>query len=98
MVYWQQLVMARLGLRYITQAALDQVGGGLGIAQGPYFARNMFRDGGLIDGFLAVHRAIEQGRDVFQERELLIGTFGRLFQRHGSSAVRIGPAPRDRTI
>src|SRR5258708_1264915 len=83
---------------YLTQAALDQVAAGLGIAQVPYFTRNMFRDGDLIDGFLTMHRAIEQGRDVFQERELLIGTFGRLFQRHGSSAVRIGPPPRDRTI
>jgi len=41
-----------------------------------------------------MHRAIEQGRDVFQERELLIGTFGRLFQRHGSRSGRIGPAPK----
>jgi len=83
---------------YLTQAALDQVAAGLGIEQVPYFTSNMFRDGDLIDGFLAMHRAIEQGRDVFQERELLIGTFGRLFQRHGSSGGRIGPVPRDRVV
>jgi AraC-like DNA-binding protein len=83
---------------YLTQAALDQVAAGLGIEQVPYFTRNMFRDRDLIDGFLAMHRAIEQGRDVFRERELLIGTFGHLFQRHGSSGGRIGPVPRDRIV
>ena len=80
---------------YLTQAALDQVAAGLGIEQVPYFTRNVFGDTDLIEGFLEMHRAIEQGRDVFQERELLIGTFGRLFQRHGANAGRISPAPRD---
>ena len=83
---------------YLTQAALDQVAHGLGIEQVPYFTRNVFLDPDLIDGFLAMHRAIEQGRDVFQERELLIGTFGRLFRRHGSGGPRIGPAPRDQVV
>ena len=31
-------------------------------------------------------------------RELLIGTFGRLFRRHGSGGGRIGPMPRDRAV
>jgi AraC-like DNA-binding protein len=83
---------------YLTQSALDQVAEGLGIAEVPYFTRNMFGDAELIDGFLALHRAIEQGRDVFRERELLIGTFGRLFCRHGSGGGRITPAPRDRAV
>jgi AraC-like DNA-binding protein len=83
---------------YLTQAALDQVALGLGIAQVPYFTRNVFLDPDLIDGFLAMHRAIEQGLDVFQERELLIGTFGRLFRRHGSGGRRIAPAPRDQVV
>ena len=34
-----------------------------------------------------MHRALEEGRDVFHERELLIGSFGRLFQRHGSGGA-----------
>src|SRR5260370_851302 len=76
----------------------DQVAHGLGIEQVPYFTRNGFLDPDLIDGFLAMHRAIEQGRDVFQERELLIGTFGRLFQRHGSGGRRIGPMLRDQAL
>ena len=42
--------------------------------------------------------AIEEGRDVFRERELLIGTFGRLFQRHGSGGGRIAPTPSDRAV
>src|SRR5258708_1193338 len=83
---------------YLTQAAFDQVAHGLGIEQVPYFTRNVFLDPDLIDGFLAMHRAIEQGRDVFQERELLIGTFGRLFQRHGSGGRRIGPMLRDQAL
>jgi AraC-like DNA-binding protein len=83
---------------YLTQTALDQVATGLGIERVPYFTCNMFNDTDLIEGFLAMHRAIEQGCDVFEERELLIGTFGRLFQRHGSDTCRMEPAPKDRVI
>lgn len=82
---------------YLTRAALDRVADGLGIADIPYFTRNMFGDRDLIDAFLAMHRAIEEGRDVFQERELLIATFGRLFHRHGSGA-RLAMPPRDRAL
>jgi AraC-like DNA-binding protein len=83
---------------YLTREALDRVARELGIEAVPYFMRNMFGDPDLINGFLAMHRAIEQGRDVFRERELLVGTFGRLFLRHGSGGGRIEPAPRDRML
>lgn len=83
---------------YLTQAALDRVAAGLGINSVPYFTRNLFADADLIEGFLAMHRAIEDGRDVFHERELLIGSFGKLFQRHGSGGSRINSAPRDRVL
>jgi AraC-like DNA-binding protein len=83
---------------YLTQTALDQVATGLGIEKVPYFTRNVFGDPDLIEAFLAMHRAIEEGRDVFGERELLVGSFGRLFQRHGSGGGRIRPAPVDRQI
>lgn len=83
---------------YLTQAALDRVARELGIDAMPYFTDNMFRDSDLIDGFLVMHRAIEQGRDVCRERELLVGTFGRLFQRHGSGGGRIEPGRRDRAL
>ena len=83
---------------YLTQAALDRVAEGLGIEKVPYFTRNVFGDPDLIEAFLAMHHAIEEGRDFFRERELLIGSFGRLFQRHGSGGRRIAPAPTDRQI
>jgi AraC-like DNA-binding protein len=83
---------------YLTREALREVAAGLGIESVPYFTRNTFDDRDLIDAFLAMHLAIEEGRDVFRERELLIGTFGRLFRRHGSGGGRIGPTPRDRAV
>src|SRR5258708_15088305 len=83
---------------YLTRQALDQVADGLGIDEVPYFTRNTFPDRDLIDAFLAMHRAVEEGRDVFRERELLIGTFGRLFQRHGSRRDRIKLPPTDRVL
>ena len=83
---------------YLTQAALDQLAAGLGIERVPYFTHNIFADRDLIEAFMAMHCAIEEGRDVFRERELLIGSFGRLFQRHGSGGDRIPPAPVDRQL
>jgi len=84
---------------YLTRAALDEVASGLGLEEVPYFTSNVFADRDLIDAFLAMHLAIEEGRDVFRERELLIATFGRLFQRHGDGGgVRIDAAPRDLTL
>ncbi len=83
---------------YLTQLALGRLADCLDIEQVPYFTNNAFEDADLVSGFLAMHRAIELGRDVFQERELLVGTFGLLFQRHGSGGSRIAPAPRDRTL
>ena len=43
-----------------------------------------------------LYRALEDGRDPLRERELLIGSFGELFRRHGSGGERIAPAQRDR--
>jgi AraC-like DNA-binding protein len=83
---------------YLTQTALDQLAAGLGIERVPYFTHNIFADQDLIDAFMAMHCAIEEGRDVFHERELLVGSFGRLFQRHGSGGDRIPPAPVDRQL
>jgi AraC-like DNA-binding protein len=83
---------------YLTRSAIDEVARGLGINGVPYFTRNMFTDTDLIEGFLSPHRTLENGHDLFRERELLIGTFGRLFQRHGGGGGRIEPAPRDRAV
>lgn len=81
---------------YLAQPAIDDVARGLGVDAVPYFTQNMFADADLIDGFLALHRALEEGRDAFRERELLIGSFGALFRRRGSGGRPIEAAPRDR--
>ena len=83
---------------YLTKSAIDTVASELGTETVPYFTRNLFRDADLIEGFLTLHRALEQDHDAFRERELLVGTFGRLFQRHGSGGGRIEVAPRDQAL
>ena len=81
---------------YLTRRALDRLADELGIAEVPYFTRNTFADPDLIAAFQTMHEALEAGRDVFEERELLVGGFGELFRRHGSSTVRIDDdGPRD---
>lgn len=80
---------------YLTQTALDQLATSLGIERVPYFTRNVFRDADLIEAFLALHKAIESGGDAFEERELLVGTFGGLFRRHGSAPGLSGRPARD---
>ena len=49
---------------YLTERALDRVAAGLGIDEVPYFTRNLFDDPDLIRGFLAMHHAIEEGREA----------------------------------
>jgi AraC-like DNA-binding protein len=83
---------------YLTSDALDRLAEGLGLEEVPYFTCNTFGDRDLIEGFLAMHCALEEGRDVFRERELLVGTFGKLFQRHGSGRELIKQAPTDRQL
>ena len=83
---------------YLTQSAIDTVAAELGVERLPYFTENLFRDADLIEAFLSLHRALEAGREAFHERELLVGSFGRLFQRHGSGGGRIAAAPRDDTL
>src|SRR5215471_17047051 len=83
---------------YLTQSAIDTVASELGIETVPYFTQNLFRDADLIKGFLTLHRALEENRDAFHQRELLLDTFGRLFQRHGSGGGRIQAAPRDQAL
>ena len=67
---------------YLEQSALDDVMQGLGIDELPTFSRNMVHDHDLIEDFLRLHRALEDGReDQLRQRELLIGTAGRLVRR-----------------
>jgi len=83
---------------YLTRLALDRIADELGISDVPYFTRNTFADPDLIEAFHAMHLALEDGRDVFRERELLVGSFGALFRRHGSGRNRIKAPPRDRML
>ncbi|MFO1080789.1 MAG: AraC family transcriptional regulator [Reyranellaceae bacterium] len=82
---------------YLTRSALQRVAAGLGLNELSYFTRNRFDDVDLIQAFLAMHQAIERGQDTFEEYELLIGTFGRLFDRHGGSRPGCQPS-RDRAL
>ena len=83
---------------YLTRLALDRVADDLGLDEVPYFIRNTFADTDLIDAFHGLHLALEEGRDMFRERELLVGTFGTLFQRHGSGRNRIRTMSRDHVL
>lgn len=83
---------------YLTQHALDRLADALGVERVPYFVCNMFGDADLIEGFLVLHRAMEEGQDAFWQRELLAASFGKLFGRHGSGGDPIPPAPRDRRL
>ena len=83
---------------YLAQSAIDIVAAELGVEHLPYFSENLFRDADLIEAFLSLHRALEAGDDTFHQRELLVGSFGRLFQRHGSGGGRIAAVPRDNTL
>jgi AraC-like DNA-binding protein len=80
---------------YLTQSALDVVRDGLGIAHIPYFTANLFADSDLIAGFARLHRALERNADALQEEELLLASFGKLFERHGSKPHGIEEAPQD---
>lgn len=83
---------------YLTQSALDAVAAGLGIERVPYFTRNLFTDPDLLAAFLRLHRALERDADALLEEELLAGSFGRLFERHGSRPHRMAAAPCDRVL
>jgi AraC-like DNA-binding protein len=83
---------------YLPLSAITAMANGLGIRDVPYFMRNVFDDSDLIACFLQLRVSLEEGKDVFRERELLFATFGQLYERHGSGGGRIEPAPRDRAL
>jgi AraC-like DNA-binding protein len=74
---------------YLTQSALDDVAAGLGIARIPYFTANAFTDADLIAAFRALHYALQDSADALRDRELLVGSFGALFRRHGSDGAQL---------
>lgn len=80
---------------YLTQPAIEAVTADLGIARPAYFMRNVLGDPDLIAAFARLHRSLDDGHDLLEERELLVASFGELFQRHGDGARAIPTAPRD---
>jgi AraC-like DNA-binding protein len=72
---------------YLAETALESLSETL--------AANVFRDIDLIEAFLDLHRALQQGTDAFLACEILVGSVGRLFRRHGSRGERIPIASRD---
>lgn len=80
---------------YLTESALDAVADGLGLPEIPYFTGNRIRDVALRDGFLALHRSLQDGTDALCEEERLLASFGGLFSRHGSGHRAARPMPRD---
>lgn len=83
---------------YLRQPAIDAVGRALGVGETPYFTANIVRDEALVAAFLTLHRALDDGRDPFEEDELLVASFGVLLGRHGSGGQRPPAAPRDREL
>lgn len=69
---------------YLAEAAIADVARLLGLEAVPHFTRNRISDPDLIGAFLDLHHALDGGDDPLLRRELLTGSFGRLFRRHGS--------------
>jgi AraC-like DNA-binding protein len=81
---------------YLTEPALDNIAGTLGVDRIPYFTANLFYDADLIAAFLCLHQALQFGTDALLEREGLVASFGQLFRRHGcAGGRRIPGASRD---
>lgn len=78
---------------YLDEAAAAAMRPLLGLEATPHFTDNRIVDPDLIDAFLDLHRALDRGGAAMRQHELLAGSFGRLFRRHGNG--RIAPAARD---
>ncbi|MBM9402067.1 AraC family transcriptional regulator [Gluconacetobacter azotocaptans] len=83
---------------YLSDDAIKVVAQGLGIDDIPRFNRNIFLDPDLIQSFLSLHYCLDGNTNGLLRQELLIGTFGSLFRRHGHGGSVIDRAPRDRML
>lgn len=83
---------------YLSDDAIKVVAQGLGIDEVPHFDRNIFLDPDLIQSFLSLHYSLDGNTDGLRCQELLIGTLGSLFRRHGRGGNVIDRAPRDRIL
>jgi len=80
---------------YLGEAGIEDVLAALGIDRPRFFTSNVFHDQDLVARFLALHRALDGERDPLLHRELLVRSFGVLFQRHGQAQQRVPGAPAD---
>jgi AraC-like DNA-binding protein len=80
---------------YLAPQAIGCVTGSLGITRPIYFTRNALHDPVLIRAFLHLHEALEGGRDILEQRDILITSFGVLLTRYGDGGERIPRFPSD---
>ena len=80
---------------YLTAPAIDALNSALGLDATAYFCRNTFQDADLIEAFLGLHRVLDEGNDPFEERELLLRSFGALIRRHASGKPGLSLPPGD---
>lgn len=83
---------------YLTRQAIDVVARGLGIESVPAFTSNAIADPALVDAFLALHRAVEDGSDALAAHEGLYRGFAALFERYGSGGDRIATPAVGRAV
>ncbi|WP_316213907.1 AraC family transcriptional regulator [Bradyrhizobium sp. SZCCHNR2032] len=81
---------------YLEQSALDDLSHALGTDRIPYFTCNWIADPELVDLLNALHLSLDGEHDPLLQRELMIRSFGGLFNRHGSGGLRVEPVPYDR--
>jgi AraC-like DNA-binding protein len=79
---------------YLAQAGIEDVLQLLGTDQARYFTSNVFHDQDLVARFLELHHVLDEKRletahDALLRSELLLRSFGELFQRHGQAQQRV---------
>lgn len=80
---------------YLTPSAIETLNAALGLDATAYFCRNTFHDADLIEAFLGLHRVLDDGNDPFEERELLLRSFGTLIRRHAAGEPSLSLPARD---
>jgi AraC-like DNA-binding protein len=80
---------------YLSEPGIQQVLTSLGIDQSRYFTSNIFYDQDLVARFLELHRSLDVDPDSLLHRELILRSFGELFQRHGQADQRVPGTPAD---
>ena len=82
---------------YLAEAGIQEVLHLLGTDQARYFTSNVFYDEDLVARFLELHRVLDEkgteAADALLRRELLLRSFGALFQRHGHAQQRVPRQP-----